>query len=250
MGDMREKRFWLIPAVIVVIPILLMVFLAASEDKSIFVSNGNATRQFVSEFQTLIGGIFAIFAAYFTVWQMRTTDSQAERQHAQQMALSIRHDGLTIDRASSPDLQEIDDALEKIEDLMVSLKNPQTGRQLLREEVDLVFGTVEFLSDRLNRPNVKAAEKLFHGDLTEHLQKARDEIEAALNCKRQIVHYNSITRSDDYAYANDYYERELPAIRETFVSVADAARNFRVGLEALGNEYKSVTDALTMKAKY
>lgn len=56
-------------------------------------AGGDPWRNFILDFQTLIGGLFAVFAAWWTVSVMQSTDNSAERRHQEQLSLLTReHD--------------------------------------------------------------------------------------------------------------------------------------------------------------
>jgi len=63
--------------------------------------------KWVYDFQTIIGGTFAIFAAYMTVQTMRETDDRQESRHQELMRLNLRRDLLKVRRAAHPQLEEI-----------------------------------------------------------------------------------------------------------------------------------------------
>ncbi len=63
---------------------------------------GDPWRNFYLDFQTLIGGALAIFAAWWTVDTMETTDRQAAQRHAETMALNLRSEYVVLDRGVRP----------------------------------------------------------------------------------------------------------------------------------------------------
>ncbi|WPJ67939.1 hypothetical protein AUSSIE_16 [Sinorhizobium phage Aussie] len=69
-------------------------------------TGGDALRNLIYDFQTLITGVLAIIAASWTVMQMRETDRLQEIRHRQQLALSERRDRLAAERFTAfvPDL--------------------------------------------------------------------------------------------------------------------------------------------------
>jgi hypothetical protein len=84
-------------------PLVVALMIAASVSVLIatFQANDNPVTRWVSTYQTLIGGIFAIFAAYVTVYQMRDSDFENDRRHRELMSLGLRADRLRLDRAFS-----------------------------------------------------------------------------------------------------------------------------------------------------
>ncbi|MCJ8517785.1 hypothetical protein [Pseudorhizobium tarimense] len=219
---------------------LLIVFLAVAEPPNLFGLGGNPIRQFIYDFQTLFGGILAIAAAYFTVWQMRETDTQAEGRHAQQVSLTIRKDALRVDRAANPDVDELNEALENMRDAVRALRNPEKGKILLREELDFLFSGVEYARERINRGDVRETEELFDGEMIERLRKARGRIDDALDHKREILRYNSITKGQQFPYGTGFYDSYVKEVRESLERIVDDVENFRSRLERLAQEYRTL----------
>ncbi len=65
---------------------------------------GHPLRNLYYDFQTLIGGVLAIIAAWWTIGTMEKTDAEAARRHAETMALGLRREYLELDRALNPQL--------------------------------------------------------------------------------------------------------------------------------------------------
>lgn len=80
-------------AILIVICVFVFVPIVFQERAS------NALAEWVYDYQTLIGGLFAIAAAYVTVVHMRASDYDNDRRHEDLMALSFRSDYLRLDRA-------------------------------------------------------------------------------------------------------------------------------------------------------
>lgn len=62
---------------------------------------GDSWRNFLYDFQTLIGGLFAVFAAWWTVDMMRLTDQAAQRRHDQIIEATIFRDKRALSRAKN-----------------------------------------------------------------------------------------------------------------------------------------------------
>ncbi|TCU35426.1 DUF1109 domain-containing protein [Rhizobium azibense] len=68
---------------------------------------GDPWRNFVFNYQTLITGIAAVVAAFFTIRQISETDSRQERRHNELVKLQMRPDRLCMERAINPQLEHI-----------------------------------------------------------------------------------------------------------------------------------------------
>ncbi|NSZ59543.1 hypothetical protein FY145_17230 [Agrobacterium tumefaciens] len=62
----------------------------------------NPWREWLYDFQSLIGGILAVIAAAFTVVQMRISDDRSEARHKQALRLQVRADSLRFERMYFP----------------------------------------------------------------------------------------------------------------------------------------------------
>ncbi|RVG94862.1 hypothetical protein CN221_14900 [Sinorhizobium meliloti] len=72
----------------------VVIFVASISDGEVV-----SVETWVYRYQALIGGLAAIFAAYFTVAQMRLSDTKSDRRHEDVLALTLRTDALRLDRA-------------------------------------------------------------------------------------------------------------------------------------------------------
>ncbi|WPJ67940.1 hypothetical protein AUSSIE_17 [Sinorhizobium phage Aussie] len=58
----------------------------------------NPAQGWIKDYQTLLGGAFAIIAALVTVIQMRKSDAKSEARHRELVVLQLRADRLALDR--------------------------------------------------------------------------------------------------------------------------------------------------------
>ncbi|MCY1669318.1 hypothetical protein [Rhizobium sp. SL86] len=172
--------------------ILLVVIIAAIVPSIIFGEprliegqrGGDAWRNILFDFQTLIGGLLAIFAAWWTVDTMERTDVSAEARHQRTI-----DEGRAVERNSHARHQELVDLSQRAEKLKVErVINPQRSevevldrkaRQLSEVWPRIVNGEpgvwgrwviainslVRDLHDVLHRPQFVGGEELFDGNL-------------------------------------------------------------------------------------
>jgi peptidoglycan/LPS O-acetylase OafA/YrhL len=79
----RNHRKALLRLVVLVVLVSLVI-------PTVFGSPGNTWRDYIYEFQTLIGGLLALGAAYLTLGQMQESDEMQSRRHNLQMAVANR----------------------------------------------------------------------------------------------------------------------------------------------------------------
>lgn len=79
--------------------------------------------EWIYDYQPLIAGAFAIFAAYLTINTMRETDDRQELRHQELMRLNLRRDQLIARRAAHPQSLEIQDCREEISNVVLFLRD-------------------------------------------------------------------------------------------------------------------------------
>lgn len=78
-------------------------------------TGGDPWRNYIYDFQTLIGGFLALIAAYITLHQMKESDALQERRHQQQISAVNRRDVLIIDRFAKAFLQWLRRDLDRMQ---------------------------------------------------------------------------------------------------------------------------------------
>lgn len=136
-------------------------------------SGGEGT---IKEWQTLITGLIAIFAAYVTVQQMRLSDAAQEKRHADVLAIGYRHDALKVQQALDPNAIQLADWADAMSGRLDDLER----RLALRTETSLTFGEVEefrsqllLLSQPLADSRLSAAYELFDPPTATAVDKIR-----------------------------------------------------------------------------
>lgn len=154
--DQRPSHEPTLPTALIACALLLAVAL-------LFMSfaDGRASGEtWVYRYQTLIAGVLALGAAWWTVQTMQTTDLKAHHRHEQIMDLSIRADRLRIERALNPQSWELQGWHERA----VSLKSRIEAKELSEVFWDLL-ALKRGLEDVLSRQQFLAGAELFGGDL-------------------------------------------------------------------------------------
>jgi len=151
-------------------------------------TGGDTWRNILFDFQTLIGGLFAVFAAWWTVITMETTDQAAQerheqtlaqnrkaedennRRHRQLMQLTVRGDMLRVDRLLVPALSNFQTARQQIKDALKydpeSLKKPETLTSEEKQMFDRAGWLVQrHFVDALIEPQWINERDLFNGNL-------------------------------------------------------------------------------------
>ncbi|MFK0277419.1 hypothetical protein ACIQUG_27335 [Ensifer sp. NPDC090286] len=154
-------------------------------------AGGNFVRNILFDFQTLITGVLALAAAWWTVRTMQVADEKANLRHNQAMELATRSDRLKLERALTPQYSELRQCLSHA-------ITTQTKRQPTEDDAgalvevpfrDYVFRIVILyarISGILDLPHFKEGEALFGGqlmyaiwDLRKRTAFLADDIQAA-----------------------------------------------------------------------
>jgi len=157
----------------------------------------------IREFQGLITGLAAVFAASITIGKMDATirtmertdeaaqfrheqsqrqsqnalalareiERESERRHRQMMALTLRSDRLKVSRLVGPVLPSIIRAIAELGSIISRTGLDDVGSQMLF--VSEVENCVNFLTHYLNNPQMKEAYELFDGKLAIDFQDAQ-----------------------------------------------------------------------------
>ncbi|CDN93450.1 hypothetical protein BN949_02604 [Agrobacterium tumefaciens] len=128
---------------------------------------GDSWRNFIFDFQTLIGGGAAMIAAWYTVRQMRISDMKSYDRHRELVELQLRPDTLRVERMLKPGLADLEACYEEIRGVRFN-----TLSKLLKDEPAVVAQVMEQLRLEcaqavriMKRPQFEAASDLFDGDL-------------------------------------------------------------------------------------
>ncbi|TBH55042.1 hypothetical protein [Rhizobium leguminosarum] len=105
MKSNREKLTWAFVIVVAAGVLLPVIF---GEPRTVQGSTGgDSWRNVIYDFQTLITGLAAVFAAAITIRTMEKTDRRSERRHRELVELQLRPDRLRLGRALHPQIAEL-----------------------------------------------------------------------------------------------------------------------------------------------
>lgn len=110
---------------------------------------GDSWRNFILDFQTLIGGGLAIFAAWWTVTAMENTDAEAQRRHDEIMKATLVRDEKALARARYFMLQKIELA-RSVCSKLTSEQVPQIRTKSPRGLTTIYSNSIAFVGWLLN----------------------------------------------------------------------------------------------------
>jgi hypothetical protein len=166
VSEIHKQRVFVVLVLAIAAAILLPVLFGLP--RGVAGQAGDGWRNFIYDFQTLIGGGAAIVAAWLTVRQMRITDEKSEARHRELVSLQIRADRLRVERLLYPSLDELSEKLEPF-----SARSFDVLSELAKSEPNAaVFAVNDFRNDChhvveiLNRRTLKNALDLLSGSMT------------------------------------------------------------------------------------
>ncbi|MDQ0454632.1 hypothetical protein [Rhizobium paknamense] len=195
-------------------------------------------RNYIYDFQTLITGVLAVAAAYFTVRQMQETDRLAEQRHRDQIQLQMRPDKLKLERRLIPALRLYRGSSEQLKDIYERLikKNSSLAAKLndYRREVHICFETANMvLHDATEWENVI---DLFDANVATKMTAVQDQVGTLYNSAKAIRDCNpsEIIRRGNAMADKEFEITVYPA---TICASYQALDELIDGLKKLGETY-------------
>ncbi len=202
----------------------------------------NPWRDWLYDFQSLIGGIFAIVAAAFTVLQMRISDERSERRHKEVLQLQLRADGLRLERmyfALHPFLNTADNLFdgEFIPGMLANdrLLHMDTQKlETLWAEIEILWLEIE---EVFNSSVFLDAEDLLDGGLTDEVFHFRRSLKELKNLAKtaQTAGYANLPAVHSPRSMRSTYLQEMGFECTIF---AQKTRSLRRELQVLHQSYR------------
>lgn len=222
-----------IASAIIAVAIIAFASLADEETKSL--------SAWVHGYQTLITGFFAIAAAYLTVRQMRNSDAESERRHAELVGLSLRSDKLRVERALVPQAAELLTAAERLHEMIEFLRSdhkPDLGATFCRNAFH-ISELVDEIYDVLERDQMHEASELFDGYTARSYDKIRRNCRSLKEPLQRISESQAEpwTSPDEFARQDDYVDDNIGLWKLYLDEIMGQLPRFLSGLNALGERY-------------
>lgn len=178
-------------------------------------SGGNALRNFIFDFQTLLTGVLALSAAWWTVTTMQATDTEANRRHTEAMDLALRTDRLAVERLIFPQLAELEIWRKDLSDSLSAIPTVFNGQathasdlMLMRKQmVAFAESYNEFeiycrkLEELLTRRSWKEGERFFGGYLRYNADRLESTIKDLSKCFARV-------RDIDFAIDEGFFQAQ------------------------------------------
>lgn len=216
--------------------ILVFVVIFAAPDGGTFWNR-------LAQFDGLIAGALAIFAAFITVRQMRSTDRDSERRHDEIMALSLRPNRLAINRAVTPQVPELWELHEKLRtygDTILESREDVVWKHhyVFKDGVKLRYITLEIMNT-VRRNTIKTAMPLLDGNITHWLLETDRLADAAHEILADYVRsFEQYQMADETIVETS--QKRLAWLRTNLLMMIDTLPLFLAGLEKLEREYEEL----------
>lgn len=205
---------------------------------------GDSWRNFIYDFQTLIGGGAAVIAAWYTVRQMQITDEKSDTRHRELISLQLRPDRLRVERMIYPALADLEDTYRKISEINLTGvgkhldSEPQSSRLIVENLERVCFEAVSILA----RKQFKAAQDLFDGDLTYRYGKTYDDLQNIIGaCQNLGIDLTGLKFAkpdpEKFERAMNRVLENLEEIQKFKSSVLISFGDLNVSLETMRKEY-------------
>ncbi len=165
-------RYWFRKILLLVIIVAIVPPIVWGEPRSVEgQAGGDPWRSIIFDFQTLIGGLLAIFAAWWTVDMMEKTDRAAQERHEQMlsetrntefanavrhnqiMKLDLRADMLRVDRLLTPSLLGFVNSQKELQNLLkYDLAKLRLPEQFTDEDRNSFHKATWFLEEKFTTP--------------------------------------------------------------------------------------------------
>ncbi|OVE87980.1 hypothetical protein B7W89_18840 [Agrobacterium tumefaciens] len=191
-----------------------LTFMAVVLFTLFWITKGEAdgAKRFIYDYQTLITGIAAVFAAGVTVRQMITSDKKQDKRHQEGMAFAMRGEMRRMDRGLHPQLQDLETVAQRMNKLnfdpTIYIDQPDPYYKWFHEIVPPLQPIATDIVAIVERQAIRDAAEFFDGNLLIAFESAREN---ALKVQKYIALHLDAHNISDIASANAFhrYEQEI-----------------------------------------
>ncbi|MGR9345868.1 hypothetical protein ACU8NW_14790 [Rhizobium leguminosarum] len=192
----------------------------------------------VYQFQTLITGALAVFAAHYTVRQMQRSDQKSDERHNQLMDLSVRPIRLKVNRSVFPMVELIEDALDDIDGWRRRLGADDGAWFLSQNAIDF-DEVVRKWHAMVNNEQLQIAQDYYGGDMVFALHRsketARDVLAMLTTIGMKLVHRTPYP--DDPVWVKEILQLDVQKVHSHFAVLQEYLGEFADGLRKLERDY-------------
>ncbi|MCI9864903.1 hypothetical protein RHIZ_02975 [Rhizobium skierniewicense] len=157
-------------------------------------SRSDPWRQWLYDFQGLIGGVLAVAAGVGTVIQMRMSDSLATQHHIEGLEVQRQQTASLIERALNPSIRSLEstfDYLDATHTEILSRNTFEGQKSLIRERVYVLESCFNDLIELFDRQQLREADNLFPGLLSYKIGWVKRKLETGHpHLKKRKLEFN------------------------------------------------------------
>ncbi|MGV2111910.1 hypothetical protein ACQZ46_11590 [Agrobacterium salinitolerans] len=250
MSDFQKRRVLGLAGLVFGVAVILPVVFGLP--RGISGQGGDGWRNFIFDFQTLITGIAAVFAAGYTVRQMIRSDEKQDRRHKEAMAFAMRGETRRMDRGLHPQLKHLREAALKLDAVWFEPEDingkPYNQYRWFSEIIFPLKPIVNEILAILERSTIRDAADIFDGDLLlVYEQTVRD----ATNIKSWFARHIEANDFDESGDASlNYFYDNVEWEEEGFYRVAITIA-FHIRLDQLIHEMeKAAIGLVRLKSRF
>lgn len=241
MSEIHKTRVLILLVIALAAALVLPVLFGAAPETPARMGE-NSWRNFIYDFQTLITGGLAIFAAYLTVNAAFQIDLRQQLRHEQILSFTVRRELRALERSLHPQLREITDIIERLwkDDFSFS-DNESNSWTWFSTIAENYIGHVRELREIIERKQFTDGEPYFDGRLSrshDNFKASLTRIESCMKNHLEALEEMSHGRSDGY-YEFHWDEIDYFHVVAAENFLADAAA-FRAELGRAGVEYEKM----------
>lgn len=196
---------------------------------SIFEGKQNGWGIWIYDFQSLITGVLAIGAAFFTVDQMRRSDMQQEKRHREILEMNLRRDWMQIRRAFHPQVAELNAATNELGELLPILNSSpdEPGYKDVFKQSQKYRNTAHLIKNILEREQILDVKDFFDERAFRAFQISYDDIHFMIAF---IENWHELNGNKTYENGTFWQKEEYWDIRiDQFMITVDRIRQ-NIGL--------------------
>lgn len=161
---------------------------------------GNPISNWLYDFQSLVAGTLAIFAAYMTVEQMRRGELEQGKRHREMIEINSRRDWIRIRRAFYPQVEELRQSIEILQPLpfFMGLPFEDDRRKKVISTPSIYWDAVDTIASVVEREQLLDIKELFDAEVLRDFQMTVTNL-------RFITNFVRMWREADnhYIYGNE-----------------------------------------------
>lgn len=243
MSELHKRRLFALIFITVGAAIILPVVFGLP--RGIAGQDGDGWRNFIYDFQTLIGGGAAVVAAWLTVRQMRITDERSEFRHRELVSLQLRADRLRVERLLYPSLNELKAKRESLSAWQVGMLSDLVRFEKRAAVFALhdLYNDVENVRAILNNSTTQSTLDLLDGRMTHTYARVvtrfielQELAHRSFEAVKELEQLDTLQLLRNHQLTNSALSRLGPLLKARDLAIGELA-DYCNGLESMRKQY-------------